>query len=78
LNKSLRLLRSINEGWSEVDKSNKKALVVQREKIFTKIRGMIISWSGRYWRHYNADTAVTEYRGLLLSKVDEFNEAFPK
>jgi hypothetical protein len=43
----------------------------ERDRILQAIRRMLISHSGQQWGHYNADTAVTEYRAILLKKVEE-------
>lgn len=43
----------------------------EKDRILQAIRRMLISHSGQEWGHYNADTAVTEYRAILLKKVEE-------
>jgi len=53
------------------DKVELDALLAERKRLLEQIRYMISCHSGQNWGNYNADTAVTEYRAHLLSKLVE-------
>lgn len=45
--------------------------LAERKRLIEQFRYMISCHSGKDWGHYNADTAVTEYRAHLLKLVEE-------
>ena len=47
------------------------AVIAERKRLIEQFKYMISCHSGKNWGHYNADTAVTEYRAHLLSKLEE-------
>jgi len=46
------------------------ATLAERKRLIEQFRYMIKCHSGKDWGHYTADTAVTEYRAHLLSKLE--------
>jgi len=46
----------------------------ERKNTLQMIRNMLWGHSGKNWGHYNADTAVTEYRAYFIKQIDEMIE----